>query len=350
MPSSLSSSKFNEDYYKNIWGTVHRHDYCDTLASQLFDKYGACRILDIGTGCGYLVKRLRELGCEAFGLDISEYAVSESHGNVLLGSVVDMPFKDKCFDVVHSQGLWEYVAESDIERAYAECLRVGRIQVHNYDTIGSGIGEENFATLKSREWWEQKLQAPKILIACPTYEGKEYCFDKWIAAVKALDYPNKELLVVDNSPTLDFYNRWKNKVPMVHLELDLTPNRRIAASMEYIRQQFLKSDAKYWFNVESDIMLPSQSLQFLLGLGEFDWYEHHYPYRETPDGPHLLNGFGCTMFSKKVMQDCGFTDAPEDSTTDGWFWNKVVAQHDNFNSYKVIECWNALDIKHLNNG
>jgi hypothetical protein len=54
---------FDKQYYDNVWSEngVHHHDYCDSLADQLIGKYGKCRILDIGTRCGYLVKVLRPL-------------------------------------------------------------------------------------------------------------------------------------------------------------------------------------------------------------------------------------------------------------------------------------------------
>ena len=59
-------SKFDKAYYEGIWGTVHRHDYCESSANQLVQKHGKVRILDIGTGCGYLVKCLRNLGVDAW--------------------------------------------------------------------------------------------------------------------------------------------------------------------------------------------------------------------------------------------------------------------------------------------
>jgi ubiquinone/menaquinone biosynthesis C-methylase UbiE len=181
---------FDKQYFDDIWGNVHRHDYCETLATELIAKYNPKSFLDIGTGCGELVRVLREKGVEAYGLEISEYAVANSHGNVVLGSVTGIPFKDKSFDVVYSQGLWEYVTEQDIDRAYKECLRVGKRQEHNIDTLtDTADWSADFATHKSAEWWDEKLKQPKILVACPTHEVKDYAMQRWIDNIKSFTLP-----------------------------------------------------------------------------------------------------------------------------------------------------------------
>ncbi len=114
---------FNEQYYAGIWGGVHRHDFAESLADQLIAKHGVGRYLDIGTGCGYLVELLRDKGCDAWGLELSEYAVANSHGHVRQGDIRDIPFASG-FDVVHSQGVWEYIPEPDIAKAWMTPPRI----------------------------------------------------------------------------------------------------------------------------------------------------------------------------------------------------------------------------------
>ena len=46
----------------------------------------------------------------------------------------------------------------------------------------------------------------KILVAAPTFEGMRYCQDKFIQAVKNLDYPSYDILIVDNSKSEDYFN------------------------------------------------------------------------------------------------------------------------------------------------
>lgn len=341
---------FNEEYYNNIWGTVHRHDYCEDLADWLISKYGKPRILDVGTGCGMLVKRLRERGCDAWGLEISDYAVANSccRDHVRLGTVLDIPFASDRFDVVYSQGLWEYIKEEDIKRAWDECKRVGKYQEHNYDTSEEdNFPEHQKITVKSREWWMDRFY-PKILVACPNHEMKEYCFQRWIDNVKSFTYPNFDIFVVDNSPTTDFYERWKDKLPMIHIELPPKvingPEARINYSMEEIRQKFLKGNYFRWFNVESDIIPPPDIIESMLPLAkETDWLAHGYPDRNSDPDVEVMQGVGCCMFSPELVRDFNFHVAGDNYTADGWLWDKVRP----LNKFVTIEMWGKFKVKHL---
>src|SRR5579859_4408551 len=154
---------FNEEYYNKIWGTVHRHDYCNDLADRLIAKYGKCRILDIGTGCGFLVHCLREKGADAFGIEISDYALKNKCSEfVTHGDMRTIPFASNFFDVVHSQGVWGYFPEEDVRDAWIECNRVGRAQEHNID-YNDNDQEHEYVLVRDEQWWKNKFW-PKILV------------------------------------------------------------------------------------------------------------------------------------------------------------------------------------------
>jgi ubiquinone/menaquinone biosynthesis C-methylase UbiE len=70
------------------------------------------RFLDVGCAKGFLVKELVELGIDAVGIDISEYAIANCHPDIAervrVGTVEELPFIDGSFaavtaiDVVHN--------------------------------------------------------------------------------------------------------------------------------------------------------------------------------------------------------------------------------------------------------
>lgn len=100
------------------------------------------RVLDVGCGKGFLVKDLMKVcpGLEAFGLDISEYALRhcepETVGRLHLGSAVSLPFPDNSFQAVISINTVHNLERQDCVRALREfeCLAPGKgyIQVDAY--------------------------------------------------------------------------------------------------------------------------------------------------------------------------------------------------------------------------
>jgi hypothetical protein len=332
-------SKFDKAYFDKVFASgVHRHDFAVTLADLLIAKYGKCKILDIGTGCGYLVKVLRDKGLDAWGLEVSEYAVANScaPGYIRLGDVRDSPYAPG-FDVVFSQGLWCHIPEGDIDKAWSECKRIGKHQEHNIDYEEAPYDIPYFVTRKSEQWWKDRLY-PKVLVACPNHELKEYSFQAWIDCVNALDYPNYDVLVVDNSPSPDFYERWKDKVNMIHLpDTDQSANAsaRINASMQVIQQTFLAGDYKWWFNLESDVIVPSGMLNLLLSYPS-DWTLHDY---EVRGGGGRMTGIGCSLLSRNIVEVAEFTSnahGPDDA-----LWAKTQSTH------RTLTLTNWVDVKHL---
>ncbi|NUJ79895.1 class I SAM-dependent methyltransferase [Methylocystis sp. FS] len=109
-----------------------------------FGLAAGARILDVGCAKGFLVKdlMLAEPGLEAFGLDISRYALMhcepEVVGRLHLGSADALPFPDKSFDCVVSINTIHNFDRAGALRALREIQRVSRqssfVQVDSYRT------------------------------------------------------------------------------------------------------------------------------------------------------------------------------------------------------------------------
>ena len=127
------------------------------------------RVLDIGCAKGFLVKDLMQacLGLEAFGLDISRYALNncepELVGRLHLGNAVQLPFPDKSFNAVICINTVHNLERIDCVKALREIERVapggGYIQVDAYRTESERqIFEDWMLTAKTygkpKDWLE----------------------------------------------------------------------------------------------------------------------------------------------------------------------------------------------------
>jgi len=118
------------------------------IAEDMIQHWGlkpGMRVLDVGCGKGFLVKDFMKAlpGLEAFGLDISEYAMMhcepEVVGRLHLGSALKLPFPDKSFDAVVCINTIHNLVRPEAVEAVREIERVARdgkayIQVDSYRT------------------------------------------------------------------------------------------------------------------------------------------------------------------------------------------------------------------------
>jgi len=133
-------------------------------------------VLDVGCGKGNLVLWLRRLGIEAYGVDISDYALENAHEPIKRylskADTTNLPLKDKSFDLVTTFDLLEHIREGDLPQAIKECQRVAdRWVLHKiYGTTGFErrfpVKDPTHVTIKPSRWWQDlfanlKLKPPQ---------------------------------------------------------------------------------------------------------------------------------------------------------------------------------------------
>lgn len=159
--------KFGRWFYDFIYGTIHHHDYAPDRAEELIRIYGKVKFLEVGCGCGILVKELRDRGADAWGIDVSDYAISENCAGefVQKSDAQNIPFDDGYFDVVHSWAMFGYNTEQETEQIIKECNRVGRNQYHTIDyqiSLISHMRDNNYPYgyifMKPREWFDERIK------------------------------------------------------------------------------------------------------------------------------------------------------------------------------------------------
>ncbi len=127
------------------------------------------RVLDVGCAKGFLVKDLMKVcpGLEAFGLDISEYALKhcepEIIGRLHLGNATSLPFPDGSFKAVISLNTLHNLDRPEVITALREIERLapgrGFVQVDSYRTAEEkALFEEWVLTANFHDFpegWEQ---------------------------------------------------------------------------------------------------------------------------------------------------------------------------------------------------
>ncbi|MBW3023228.1 glycosyltransferase family 2 protein, partial [Candidatus Woesearchaeota archaeon] len=128
---------------------------------------------------------------------------------------------------------------------------------------------------------------PKILIGCPTYEGKDYCFEEYVNAVKAIDYDNFDVLLVDNSKTNNYFEKIKEKLPAVKAEHKENPKENIVNSRNILRQNVLDGNYDYFLSLEQDTIPPKDFIKKLLAHNK-DIVAGHYVVPKVINGKQIV--------------------------------------------------------------
>jgi SAM-dependent methyltransferase len=139
------------------------------------------RILDVGCAKGFLVKDLLGVcpGLEAFGLDISEYALThcepEVVGRLHLGNAIKLPFPDNSFKAVISLNT-----------------------IHNFDRAGCIIALREI----------ERLAPGRGFVQVDSYRTPEQkaLFEEWVLTARFHDYPEGWLALFEEAGyTGDYY-------------------------------------------------------------------------------------------------------------------------------------------------
>jgi len=114
----------------------------------------------------------------------------------------------------------------------------------------------------------------KILIASPTADLKDYCFDEWMKNVTQFTYPNTELFLCDNSSDREYFNDIKKRYKHLNdffnvgrvtpSQFDLSYKHILAKSHERCRLYALENNFDYMLHLETDIFPPIDVIERLL--------------------------------------------------------------------------------------
>jgi SAM-dependent methyltransferase len=133
----------------------HWLGFFGTIADRIVSDLGPRTVLDAGCAMGFLVEALRDRGVAAFGVDISDYAISQVRADIKpycrQGSITE-PLADR-YDLVVSIEVLEHLPTEDAIRA------VGNLCSATEDFIFSSTPldyqEITHLNVQPPEWWTE---------------------------------------------------------------------------------------------------------------------------------------------------------------------------------------------------
>ena len=110
------------------------------------------------------------------------------------------------------------------------------------------------------------MKNPKILLSCPTYDGKAYCLDYWAETVKKLQKITPcDVLLVDNSKGGNYAKKIRRYgfkvIRSKHYE---KPIKSIGESKKKLNAYLIKNNYDFHFSLEQDLFPDSDMLKRLL--------------------------------------------------------------------------------------
>ncbi len=114
---------FDAYYYAHDCGSPYERNeqwlnFFDGIAERIVEEINPKTVLDAGCAMGFLVEGLRTRGVDAWGVDVSDYAIGQVHESIkaycLLGSITQ-PFKQKV-DLITCIEVLEHMPPNEAER------------------------------------------------------------------------------------------------------------------------------------------------------------------------------------------------------------------------------------------
>jgi hypothetical protein len=116
--------KFDERYYATSCGRPYNRDddwlnFFGAIAEKIKSEINPKTVLDAGCALGFLVEQMRKNDIQAFGCDISEYAISQTHESIKpycwVASLTD-PIQNR-YDLIVSIEVLEHINKAESELA-----------------------------------------------------------------------------------------------------------------------------------------------------------------------------------------------------------------------------------------
>jgi len=130
-------------------------------------KPGKSCAIDIGCSYGSVVKRLKKLGYNAYGIDVAKTAIKwciDHNLQCKVASATNIPLSDSYFTIALSSDMLEHLHIKDVPTALAEIRRVLVKGGLLYAKIATAQERRKHLhlTVRNHEWWRAQIKAAKF--------------------------------------------------------------------------------------------------------------------------------------------------------------------------------------------
>ncbi len=140
---------------------------------------------------------------------------------------------------------------------------------------------------------------PKVLVGAPVSSMHAYCTKEFIQAIKSFEYPNYDILLVDNSKTDKFYNKIKGIVPAVRIDYELRARERVSKAHNLLRETALKGKYDYLFILDQDVIPPARAIDILVKRGKKAIAGLYFGNHTLPNGVNAVMPFAWKFTEKE---------------------------------------------------
>jgi hypothetical protein len=194
----------------------------------------------------------------------------------------------------------------------------------------------------------------RVLVACPTYAGKEYALDAWVAGARALQYDGDvSAYQVDNTAvSLAYFERIKRTgIEATHLTPWPDWDRTFLACWRAILARAQELDAYWILSMEADNVIAPEGLAIMVDMalaGACHLVTHSYPMHKSAAeasgaDPELFyyNEFGCALMSRSLL-----ARALDEFDEYGQMWIAVAATNERYMG-GYIKLTRRFEVQHL---
>lgn len=137
--------------YGNVTRTDLNKEFLDSLPRDI-------KILEVGANVGAQLDGLQKMGFKnLYGIDINRAAIETSKANlkgidIILGSALDLPFRDNYFDLVFTSGVLIHISPDNIKQAMEEIVRCSKKYIWGFEYFAEDYTEVDYRGKSDLLW------------------------------------------------------------------------------------------------------------------------------------------------------------------------------------------------------